>query len=238
MSSTIIKNILKSKYNNKIFYRNNFNLTLSNTLSYTKQKLKRNNTITSIKYTSPSSITKKISAIKPKNKYYYALGKNQKSIKQIKIFDEINNYSNLNKNFDKINFKTIEYMNNERRKKTLKKYNYFKSINNNKKHITNKPPTTLKNELYKLDRNFLREISPINNFITINKKVNKFKKENKRILLENKDNFYFNVNSIRDKNKENKILNCNFSDNYNNKKFIYPNKNNKNYNCRRIEFDF
>ena len=232
MSSTIIKNILKSKYHNKIFYRNNFTLTLSNTLSYTKQKLKRNNTITSIKYTSPCSTKKNEGAIKPKNKYYYAFGKNKESLKQIKIFDEINNFSNLNKNFDKINFKTIEYLNSERRKKTLKKYNSFKSINNNKKHITNKPPVILKNELYKLDRNFLREISPINNFMTVNKKVNKFKKENKRILLENQDNFYFNVNSIRDKNKEKKILN------YNNKKFIYPSKNKGGYDCRRIAFNF
>ena len=232
MSSNIFKqkiSLLQKKTNFKTISRNyNLNLDINKTLINTRKAIKRNKTTLSIKNTSPFHCfhTKNISVIKSKNKYN--IDKNEKYLNQIKIFDEINNFDNLNKNFDKINFKTLEHYNNNnnnnKRRRTLKKYNSFNGFKKGKIHIFNKEPLPLKSELFNFDKKFFREISPINNFINLNKKVN----ENKKKYIENnKDNFYFNINSTRDKNDKTKNLTFKY---YNsNKKFFYPKNNNKKY---------
>lgn len=228
MSSSLfkhkIKELLHSKTNSKNITRNNFELKLNNTLINTSRKIKRNNTSISITYISPFHYfhSKKLSRIKSINKYDIQINKKEKNLRQIKIFDEINNFRNMNNNnnFDKINFKTIEYFNKYKRRNSLKRYNSFKGLNNKEKiHILNKAPKTLKNELYKVDKNFLKGISPIENFINMNKRINEYKKEKKGIFMEKQDNFYFDINSIREKNKKKKNLKFKYSES--NKKYVY-----------------
>ena len=73
----------------------------------------------------------------------------------------------------------------------------FKRFNKVNLGVLNKPPLTLDNELFKLDKNFLREISPINNFIIVNKKKNDYLKKKKRELMDIKDSFYFDINILK-----------------------------------------
>ena len=232
MSASILKqkmkDLLHKKNCFKIISRNdNLHLGLEETLINTSKRIKRNNTAISMKYISPFQCfqSKSISAVKPNNKY--EMIKNEKHLRQIKIFDEINNLTNLKNNLEKINFKTIDNFNHCKNIniRTLKKYNSFKGFNKGKIHILNKKPIEFNNELFKFDKKFLKEISPINNFININKKIDECKKEKKRKFIENKkDNFYFDINSIRDKNGKRKKFN--FKHYNSNKNFIYPKRRN------------
>ena len=184
MSSSILKQKIKDLLHKKNCFKtisrnDNLHLGLTETLINTSKRIKRNNTAISMKYISPFQCfqSKNISGVKPKNKY--EMVKNEKHLRQIRIFDEINNFTNLKNNLDKINFKTIGNFNhNNNKMRTLKKYNSFKGFNKGKIHILNKKPIELNNELFKFDKKFLREISPINNFINMNKKIDESKKEN------------------------------------------------------------
>ena len=234
MSSNIlkqkIKDLLSQKSSFKTISRNNYlHLGLTETIINTRKTIKRNNTAISMKCITPFQCfqTKNISVVKSKNKY--EMPKNKKFLRQIKIFDEINNFINLNDNLEKINFKTIEHFNNNNKKiRTLKKYNSFKGFNKGKIFLLNKKPLDLKNELFQLDKKFFREISPINNFINNNKKIDEYKEKNKRKFVENrKDDFYFDINSIRDKNE--KLKNFTFKHYNSNKKFLYPKKINEKF---------
>ena len=234
-----IKNVLilnDIHHNYKDSSRNNkYNIVFNNSIINTSQKIKRGNITIPIRRINPfhSFHMRNMNTIKAKNNFNYNINKTQKHLKKLKIFDDINNFKNINNNnFNETNLKTIEYLNYNKKRKTFKRYNTFKNLNREQKIMANKPPIILKNELFKLDRNFLREISPINNFININKKINEYKKENKRKLMaeDRKDSFYSKTNAIKDTNE--KTINFKYFDFK--KKLLNQTKNHKKLIHRRM----
>ena len=223
LKNVLFLNTIHRNYKD-ISRNNNYNQTLNKSIISTNKKIKRDNITIPLRRISTYHTlnSPKLNSIKTKNDYNYNTYIFQKNIKNIEIFDDINNFKNLNNNNKNNYSNTIEYLNDNKKRKIFKRYNSFnfKNINKGKKLRVNIPQLTLKNELYKLDKDFLREISPINNFIYINKMVNEYKKENKRKIIDKKDNFYFLVNSSKDKNKKTNFKYFDY-----NKKFAYQNKN-------------
>lgn len=241
-----IKNILlynNSHKNIKDSSRNslNYDLILNKSIINTSQKIKRDNSTIQIKGISPYECfhSKNLSKIKLRNNS----NKNNtyKNLSKMKIYDELNTINHINNmkdtNFNKMTLKTIEYMNHSKNKKRkiLKRNNTFKRFSKGNIGILNKPPLTLDSELFKLDKNFLREISPINNFIIVNKKKNEYLKKKKRELMDIKDSFYFDINILKDKNKTIKTTDFNYTI-WNNSKYKLDKDcdNHKRYINRRI----
>ena len=241
-----IKNILlynNSHKNIKDSSRNslNYDLILNKSIINTSQKIKRDNSTIQIKGISPYECfhSKNLSKIKLRNSSNN--NNTYKNLSKMKIYDELNTINHINNmkdtNFNKMTLKTIEYMNHSKNKKRkiLKRNNTFKRFSKGNIGILNKPPLTLDSELFKLDKNFLREISPINNFIIVNKKKNEYLKKKKRELMDIKDSFYFDINILKDKNKTIKNTDFNYTI-WNNSKYKLDKDcgNHKRYINRRI----
>ena len=199
--------------------KNKYELTINNNIINTNKKIKKDNKKLSIKTISPFQCfhTKEYGSIKiSKN---YKRNNKHKNLNEIKIFDDmsiLNTINNINKG--KITSKTIEYINFSNKYKIFKRSNTYQGIKQKDSYSIEKF-NQLKNEFFKLDKNFLKEISPTNKFIQINKKLNEYKKG----LKERKENFYFNINFINDNRQKMEI-----------KKLNYFNKNKYNMNCNKI----
>ena len=211
-------------YNNSISYltifdRNN-DFVINRALTYNNKEQKRKKRFVANKYN--NAHLNNCTIIKAKNKCHSNLKNSEKFLKTIKIFDDINN-NNFN-----IDIKTIEHYNYNRNKnkKILKRYNTFKNLNNNKNYQVNKPPLKLKSELFHIDRKFLKEISPINKFISINKMVNEYKNKYKKKLDDKENNFYININLVKERKNKKKLVTFNY--NSFNHKFSRNNDINKN----------
>ena len=97
----------------------------------------------------------------------------------------------------------------------------------------NKPPAILRNDIFKLDKNFLREISPINNYILKKKKLNKYKNSFMN-HKKSKNSCYFKLNKTKNSNIKLKKFDC---DIFNNKSELQANKTIKINNCKKMSFE-
>ena len=214
-----IRNLLI--YNQTLSYLNdlskNSDQTMNTSIKNKKQDKSSNTFYVKPKYKQNLLNLNDCSIVKAKNTY--KLNFSQKILKKIKVFDEINNFNtNLNNNnFNDIDLKTIENFNFNKKRKNMKRYNTFKNLNNNT-YMINKPPLKLKNELFQFDKKFMKEISPINKFININKMVNEYRKKHKKKFSNKEKDFYISLNSIREKNNKKKY--DHFNSNNFNKKFF------------------
>ena len=216
-----IKNLLlhnKTQNYIKDISRNNhtYDLNTSIITSFTQKKRGDNSIIpirgiNSYMYFGP----KESSTIKVKNEYNNK-NRTYKNLNKIKLIDELNKMNNINNgNFNQVTLKTIEYLNYNKKRKIFIRNNSFKGLNKTKAYALNKPPIALKNDLYNLDKKFLKEISPINNFIIVNMKKNEYLKEKRKESSKNEDSFYLGINLLKNK-KMQKIKHTRF--NYNSDK--------------------
>lgn len=232
------QNYIKDVSRNTNIYELNESFKNFKTIKNTTTKKPRENKTIPIRNNINSYLyipTKESSTIKVKNEY----NKNRtyKNLNRIKIFDYLNKMNNINnENFNQITLKTIEYLNYNKKRKIFMRNNSCKKINKVNIYALNKPPIALKNDLYNLDKKFLKEISPINNFIIVNMKKNEYLKEKKKENLENEDSFYFGINLMDNKNKKIKhsIFNYNHKKNQNKLTTNGLSNKNKNYINRRI----
>jgi hypothetical protein len=235
-----IKNLLlhnKTQNYIKDISRNNHTYDLNKSIitSFTQKKRRDNRTIpirgiNSYMYFAP----KESSTIKVKNEY----NKNRtyKNLNKIKVFDELNKMNNINNdNFNQVTLKTIEYLNYNKKRKIFIRNNSFKRLNKVNAYALNKPPIALKNDLYNLDKKFLKEISPINNFIIVNMKKNEYLKEKRKESSKNEDSFYLGINLLKNRKKQ-KIKHTifNYNHNKNQHKIGTVGHITKNYINRRI----
>ena len=226
-------NIFKNKLRDLLLYnyinatnkatlnKENYNSTISKALINTHRKIHKDNNILQINGISPFSnmTSKNFDTIKPKKNY--DKNKLTKNINKMKILKEISKLNNKNEEL-----KTIEPINffHQKKIKSLRRNNTFQKLKKeNATSLLNKPPRRLGNVLFTLDKDFIKEISPINKFINVNKKVNEYKKRNSEI----NDNFYYNKNMKTIKNKEFKY------DIFNKNRNKYITKNNKSIIQRR-----
>jgi hypothetical protein len=212
-----LRNLLLSNYvntTNKITLNNDS--TINKAFINTHRKIHKDNNILPINGISPfrNLTSKNYDTIKPNKNY--DKNKLTKNLSKIKILIEINKLNNK-----KEDLKTIEPINFNHNKKikNFRRNNTFQKLNKeNSTSLLNKPPRFLGNALFTLDKDFIKEISPINNFINVNKKVNEYKKRN----TEKTDNFYCNQNmntinnkvfkyDIRNKNRNKYITKSNKS---------------------------
>ena len=223
-------NIFKNKLRNLLLYNYinttnkitlNNDSTISKALMNTHRKIHKDNNILPINGISPfrNLTSKNFNTIKPTKNY--DKNKLTKNLNKIKILIEINKI-----NYKKEELKTIEPFNFSHNKKikNLRRNNTFQKLyKENSTSLLNKPPRFLGNVLFSLDKDFIKEISPINNFINVNKKVNEYKKRNS----EKNDNFYCNRNM---KTINNKTFKYDF---FNKNRYKYITKNNKRIIQRR-----
>ena len=201
---------------NKISLNNEaYNSTISKALINTHRKIREDNNLLLIKGRRefPNLTSKIFETIKSKNNY--DKNKLTKNLNKIKILFEINKLNNK-----KEELKTNEPTNFNSNKKieNLRRNNTFQRLNKvNATSLLNKPPRVLGNNLFTLDKDFIKEISPINNFINLNKKINEYKKKNIRKI----EYFYCNKNFKKIKNEIFKYDICNKNKNK------YITKNNK-----------
>jgi hypothetical protein len=219
-----LRNILLSNYINTT-NKNTLNndSTISKALINTHRRIHKDNNILPITGISPfrNLTSKNFDTIKPKKNY--DKNKLTKNRNKMKILNEINK---LNKKKEEL--KTIETINFSHNKKikNFRRNNTFQKLNKeNATSLLNKPPRFLGNVLFTLDKEFIKEISPINNFINVNKKVNEYKKRN----TEKTDNFYCNQNM---KTINNKVFKYDIF-NKNKNKYKYITKSNKSIIQRR-----
>ena len=197
-----IKNLLlhnKTQNYIKDISRNNHTYDLNKSIitSFTQKKRRDNSTI----------------PIRGINSYYK--NRTYKNLNKIKVFDELNKMNNINNdNFNQVTLKTIEYLNYNKKRKIFIRNNSFKRLNKVNAYALNKPPIALKNDLYNLDKKFLKEISPINNFIIVNMKKNEYLKEKRKESSKNEDSFYLGINLLKNRKKQ-KIKHTIFNYNHN-----------------------
>ena len=206
-----------SQNNYKVIPRSkNFELKLNHSLINTQLKIKKDYNILPFKHISQFNLNSKdMDTLKPKNNIN-------------KVLDMMNNSNKINS----IYYETINNINNSK-KRNIKRNNTFQSINIKNDILLNKPPVILRNDIFKLDKNFLREISPINNYILKKKKLNKYKNSlmnNKR----SKNSCYFNLNKFKNSNIKLKKFNC---DIFNNESEFKENKTIKINNCKKMSFE-
>ena len=217
-----LKDILfnNTQNNYKIISRSkNFDLKLNNSLINTQLKIKKDYNILPFKHISQFYLNPKdMDTLKPRNNINKGYNK---------VLDMMNNSNNINS----IYYETINNINNYKKRDIRRNYT-FQSIHLKKDKLLNKPPVQLRNDIFKLDKNFLREISPINNFILKKKKMNKYKNS---FLSHNtiKNNSYFNLNKTKNSNITLKKFDCDIS---NNKSEFKTNKTIKINNCKKISF--
>ena len=228
MCTRIFKHKLKellfnnnTQNNYKIIPRSkNFELKLNKSLINTQIKIKKDYNILPFRHISQFYLNSKdLDTLKPKNNINKGINK---------VLDMMNNSNNVNN----IYYETINNINNNK-KRSIKRNNTFQSIHIKNDILLNKPPVILRNDIFKLDRNFLREISPINNFILKKKNMNKYK----NIFMNNKkskNNYYFNLNKTNSSNIKLTKFDC---DIYNNKSEFTTNKTIKINNCKKSSFE-
>ena len=215
-----LRNLLLYNYiniNNKITINNDS--AISKALINTHRKIHIDNNILPINGISPfrNLTSKNFDTIQPKRDYdKNKLIKNRNKMKILIEINKLNNKKEELKTIEPINF------NHNKKIKNLRRNNTFQKLNKeNATSLLNKPPRFLGNVLFTLDKDFIKEISPINNFINVNKKVNEYKKRN----TEKNDNFYYNQKTIN-----NKVFNY---DIFNKDKNKYITKSNKSIIQRR-----
>ena len=231
-SSNIFKHKLRElllpnyeRNKNKIISRNkNLDQAIEETLINTYRRIKIDNNTLPIREINSFHCLNNIDSFTKRTKSKYDIKKIISNNTQIKAFEEMSTINNFNDiKFNNVTLKTIEYI-NDNRKRSLKRNKTFQVLNN-EKGLFNKPPLILNDEICRVDKEYLRGISPINNFINMKKKVNEYKNE----ILGKKDNFY-TKNLIKD--KKGKIKYKKFK----NKNYEYKNKFDLNNNNKKIQF--
>ena len=223
MCTRIFKHRLKellfnnTQNNYKIIPRSkNFELKLNHSLINTQLKIKKDYNILPFKHISQFNLNSKdLETLKPK----YNINK---------VLDMMNNSIKINS----IYYETINNINNSK-KANIKRNNTYQSIHIKNGISLNKPPAILRNDIFKLDKNFLREISPINNYILKKKKLNKYKNSFMN-HKKSKNSCYFKLNKTKNSNIKLKKFDC---DIFNNKSELQANKTIKINNCKKMSFE-
>ena len=180
----------------KIISRNkNLDKAIKETFINTYIKNIRDNNNLPIKEINSFNCLNHIDSFTKSSKSIYNIKKMIRNNSQIKVFEEINTMKNFNNiKFNDVKLKTTEYI-NDIKKRSLKRNKTFQILNNEKGFLLNKPSILLNNEIFKIDKEYLIGISPVNHFINMKKKINEYKNE----ILGNKNNFFYE-NLIKDKN--------------------------------------
>jgi hypothetical protein len=223
MCTRIFKHRLKeilfnnTQNNYKIIPRSkNYELKLNNSLINTQIKIKKDYNILPFKQINQFYLNSKdLDSLKRRNNINKGFNK---------VLDMMNNSSKINS----IYYETINNINNNK-----KRNNTFQSIQIKNDILLNKPPVILRNDIFKLDKNFLREISPINNYILKKKKLNKYK-NSFMTIKKSKNNSYFNLNKTKNSKIKLKKFDC---DIFNNKSEFITNETIKINNYKKMSFE-